>query len=102
MSKSARSKTQHLDRPTDGEWKFHPDYGRRILNENGVYVATAHRGKKAKHNGPILAAAKDAVFAAALLADAAEKMRAGEEVDDLDKRIEAANAAIRKAKGETQ
>ena len=86
--------------PTMGDWQYQPNKSRAIVSDTGETVAKVHRGKKAQHNGPIIAAALDNVVANALLVDAVKRMRQGQELVDIDDRIRQAEAAINKAKGE--
>ena len=88
-----------VNRPTDGEWHYHPTQARQLRADDGTMLGRVFGGLRARHNGPIFAAAKDAVIALALLLDAVQKMRREEPVPDLDARIEKAEAAIAKAKG---
>ena len=88
--------------PTSGAWRYNPSQSRQVVADTGETVCKIHRGKKAQHNGPLIAAAKDSVFAAARLMDAADRLRRGDTVPDLDDRIAEAQSAIAKAKGETE
>ena len=86
--------------PTMGNWEYKSHRSRQIVSDTGETVAKVHRGKRAQHNGPIIAAALDNAVANALLVDAVKRMRQGQELLDIDERIRQAEAAIAKAKGE--
>ena len=88
--------------PTTGNWQYRPHQSRHIVSDTGETVCKIHRGKKAQHNGPIVAAALDAAIALSMMLDAVEKIRQGKEVLDLEERIEQAEWVISKAKGETE
>ena len=90
------------DRPTDGDWHYHPTQSRQLRADDGTMIGRVFGGLRARHNGNILAAAKDSVIALALLLDAVQRMQRGETVDDLDDRITEAQRAISKAKGEKE
>ena len=77
--------------PTPGPWKYRPSQTRHIVSETGESVCRVHRGKKAQHNGPLLAASWEMLEA---LEKAAEVMPLGEE-------YEIVTEAIALAKGET-
>ena len=95
-----RHNTKHdTDAPTGGEWHYHPTQARQLRSDDGTTIGRVFGGVRANHNGPILAAAKESVIAAALLVDAVERIQRGETVDDLDDRIDKAQRAILKAKG---
>jgi hypothetical protein len=76
---------------TPGPWHYRPSQTRHIVSETGESVCRVHRGKKAQHNGPVLAASWQMLEA---VESAAQVMPLGEEYD-------AVVEAIAKAKGET-
>jgi len=78
--------------PTPGPWHYRPSQTRHIVSETGESVCRVHRGKKAQHNGPLLAASRQMLEA---LEAAAQVMPLGEEYD-------AVVEAIAKAKGQPQ
>ena len=88
--------------PTPGTWRYQSHRSRQIVSDTGETVAKVHRGKKAQHNGPILAAGMDTAFATAMLLDAVEKLRRGDAVPDIDQRVADAEAALSRAKGEAE
>ena len=88
--------------PTMGNWQYRPHQSRHIVSDTGETVCKIHRGKKAQHNGPIVAAALDAAISLSMMLDAVEKMRQGEDVMDLDERVEQAVWVIAKAKGKAE
>ena len=77
--------------PTPGPWHYRPSQTRHIVSETGESVCRVHRGKKAQHNGPLLAASRQMLEA---LEAAAQVMPLGEEYEQVTE-------AIAKAKGET-
>ena len=77
---------------TPGPWHYRPSQTRHIVSETGESVCRVHRGKKAQHNGPLLAASRQMLEA---LEAATHVMPLGEEYDTV---VE----AIAKAKGETE
>jgi len=77
---------------TPGPWHYRPSQTRHIVSETGESVCRVHRGKKAQHNGPLLAASRQMLEA---LETATQVMPLGEEYDTV-------TAAIALAKGETQ
>lgn len=44
---------------TPGPWHYRPSQTRHVVSERGESVCRVHRGKKAQHNGPLLAAAPE-------------------------------------------
>ena len=78
--------------PTPGPWHYRPSQTRHIVSETGESVCRVHRGKKAQHNGPLLAASRQMLEA---LETATQVMPLGEEYD-------AVVEAIAKAKINTQ
>ena len=88
--------------PTMGNWEYKSHRSRQIVSDTGETVAKIHRGKKAQHNGPIVAAALDNAVANALLVDAVKRMQQGKAPVDIDDRVRQAESAIAKAKGEAQ
>jgi len=77
---------------TPGPWHYRPSQTRHILSETGESVCRVHRGQKAQHNGPLLAASWEMLEA---LEAATQVMPLGEEYD-------AVVEAIAKAKGQPQ
>ena len=91
----------HKDGPTEGTWRFDHRRSRHVTSDSGHSVCTMHRGKKAKHNGHVVAAAPDALITTALLLSDIRRLQQGEPVPDIDDHIRQAEAAITKAKGKT-
>ena len=87
------------DQPTDGVWRYHPTWSRIVMADDGTYLCRVFGGLRARHNGPILGAAKDTAFATAMLLDAVEKLEKGEPVPDLEERKDKATTALERAKG---
>ena len=87
------------DEPTAGKWTYHPTWSRLLLAEDGTYLCRVYGGLRSRHNGPILAAAKDTAFATAMLLDAVEKLEKGEPVPDLEERKDKAITSLERAKG---
>ena len=77
---------------TPGPWHYRPSQTRHIVSETGESVCRVHRGKKAQHNGPLLAASRQMLEA---LEAAAQVMPLGEEYEQVTE-------AIAKASGRTQ
>ena len=88
--------------PTLGNWQYRPHQSRQIVSETGETVCKIHRGKKAQRNGPLVAASKDTYRATHVLLATVRDLMGGEDVPDLQARINYAEAAIAKAKGETE
>ena len=104
MSNTRRGGGRHnakydADRPTDGEWTYHPTWSRLVMADDGTYLCRVFGGLRSRHNGPIFAAAKDTAIATALLLDAVKRMEQGEDVPDFEARVAKAEAALEKAKG---
>ena len=90
------------DSPTEGVWHYHPTRSRLVMAEDGTYLCRVFGGLRSRHNGPIFSAAKETAIATALLLDAAEKLRDGVPVPDLETRIQQGQESLAKAKGEHQ
>jgi len=84
---------------TPGPWHYRPSQTRHIVSETGESVCRVHRGKKAQHNGPVLAASWE------MLEALEETVYMRGIPDDNEARSpyeQRLMAVIAKAKGETQ
>ena len=79
------------NQPTEGVWGFYRDHHHQVISDTGASVCTVHKGNR--HNGPVLAAAKENYQANVDLLDAIRRLAKGEVVDDLADRVIQADAA---------
>ena len=86
--------------PTEGVWRFHRQRHHQVISDTGASVCTVHKGNR--HNGPIIAVAKDAVIATALLLNDVRRLRQGQPVPNIVNHINQAEALLSRSKGETE